>query len=152
MGRLPYTYEHLDNLKEIGVVGMVSVVEPWEMPFKITEIQDSYGITVLLLPTPDYFSPTVPQIDEGIKFIDEQSKKGSVYLHCHAGKGRSAIVMIAYLCVKNGWSLADSFRYVRSKRPIANLALFFGIRPQWRALLAWHTSYQHHLLQSKNLQ
>jgi len=36
----------------------------------------------LRLPTIDYLSPTVEQLEAGITFIRQQSQNGSVYVHC----------------------------------------------------------------------
>ena len=43
-------------------------------------------------------------------------KSGSVLVHCAAGVSRSASIVIAYLMRIKGWTYAEAFSYVKSKR------------------------------------
>jgi len=142
LGRLPH---HVSNIKQLqlhGVKAIVAVTEEWELQVHPKHFLDN-GISFLLLPTPDYFSPTIQQIEQGIEFINNAENLGhKVYIHCHAGRGRSAILVIAYLVVKNGWTLAEAFSYVRKRRAIANLPILWGMRPQWRVLQHWASYYK----------
>lgn len=46
----------------------------------------------------DFEVPTDEQIKEGVNFIEQQTRKGkTLYVHCKAGKGRSAIIVACYL-------------------------------------------------------
>ena len=48
--------------------------------------------------TVDFQPPSVPAIQQGLEVIEEVRGRGnSVYLHCKAGKGRSAVVAACYL-------------------------------------------------------
>ena len=59
----------------------------------------------------------VTQVVEMINFIKEQESVGkTVYVHCKAGKGRSASVVMCYLCQKHGISPEESFDMLREKR------------------------------------
>ena len=54
----------------------------------------------LNLPTTDIFSaPSQKRLEEGVAWmVDEASSgKGSVYVHCKAGRARSATLVAAYL-------------------------------------------------------
>ena len=54
----------------------------------------------LNLPTTDIFSaPSQQRLEEGVAWmVDEASSgKGSVYVHCKAGRARSATLVAAYL-------------------------------------------------------
>ena len=42
---------------------------------------------------------------------------GRVYVHCKAGRGRSASLVVAYLMLEHDWSLAKAFSVVRKSRP-----------------------------------
>ena len=53
----------------------------------------------LHLPTIDRQAPSQQQLCEGVAWIVDkaQSGKGSVYVHCKAGRARSATLVAAYL-------------------------------------------------------
>ena len=57
-------------------------------------------VSFLNLPTTDLFSaPSQQRLQEGVAWmVDETSSgKGSVYVHCKAGRARSATLVAAYL-------------------------------------------------------
>lgn len=71
----------------------------------------------LLLPTLDASPPTPSQIVEAVAFIRESIPNG-VYIHCAAGHGRSATVVIAYLVVSNqAKDITEALELARAKRP-----------------------------------
>ena len=56
-------------------------------------------MSFLHLPTVDRQAPSHQQVCEGVAWILEeaQSGKGTVYVHCKAGRARSATLVAAYL-------------------------------------------------------
>ncbi|KAJ1620250.1 hypothetical protein T492DRAFT_1079283 [Pavlovales sp. CCMP2436] len=60
-----------------------------------------------------------------------------VYVHCNAGRGRSATAVVCYRIACYGESADEAFAAVRVKRKISNLKAFWGLRPQWRAIKAF---------------
>ena len=57
--------------------------------------------------TIDFQPPTLPVIWQGLRVIDEfKAKKQCVYVHCKAGRGRSAVVTTCYL-MKVGLSVTN---------------------------------------------
>lgn len=78
------------------------------------------GIEFLNLPVDDYVGlPTTEQITTGLKFIDRIIKEtqGSVYIHCKAGRSRSAYLAAAYLIAKEQKKVDDAVDFLKSKRP-----------------------------------
>jgi atypical dual specificity phosphatase len=74
--------------------------------------------------------PSIEQLDEIIKFVEQQNAKSkSVLVHCGEGKGRTGTVLAAYL-VYHGLSADEAIRVVREKRPgsIENLEQENAIR------------------------
>ena len=57
------------------------------------------GVEQLHIPTPDLVAaPSLPSLKEAVKFIHcHGNKGGSVYVHCKAGRTRSATVVACYL-------------------------------------------------------
>ncbi|KAJ4817694.1 hypothetical protein LUZ62_030260 [Rhynchospora pubera] len=63
------------------------------------------------------------RFDDAIGFIEQCEKiKARVLVHCMSGKSRSAAVVIAYLMKAKGWRLAQSFQWVKERRPQINLS------------------------------
>ena len=51
-----------------------------------------------IFPTLDFHPPTLENLREGLKIITAaRSNKHTVYIHCKAGKGRSAVMTTCYL-------------------------------------------------------
>ena len=60
------------------------------------------GMRHLRLPTTDHFEPSVEDLERAVQFIAEHEALGKkVYVHCRAGHGRSAAVVLAWLLTKN---------------------------------------------------
>ena len=73
---------------------------------------------VSFLDTPE--SDLLGILDECFDYIDQvQREGGKVFLHCFAGKSRSAAVCIAYVMKVNRISLLEAFRFVRERREAA---------------------------------
>ncbi|KAJ6852445.1 uncharacterized protein M6B38_255730 [Iris pallida] len=63
------------------------------------------------------------QFDDAIQFIEQCDKnKARVLVHCMSGKSRSPAVVVAYLMKCKGWRLAQSFQWVKERRPQVELS------------------------------
>ena len=90
------------------------------------------------LPTPDYCAPSHDDISRGVKWIQEHQAAGqTVYVHCNAGRGRSAVIVLCFLIANKGISSDEALEYLRSKRGVSNLKRCCGTRPQWRSVLKY---------------
>jgi protein-tyrosine phosphatase len=75
----------------------------------------------LRLPTTDFSPPTVAQLRMGAAFIDQAVRANKiVFIHCHAGVGRSAMQCASYL-IYSGMSIDEAWETLSSKRPIVRL-------------------------------
>ena len=107
--------------QDFGVTGVVNMCEEFQGE------QDRYkamGIEQLWLPTTDFHPPTVEMITRGVEFI--QSKVlagGKVYVHCKAGRARSATVVICWLVKYRGMSLDEAQHHLLRCRPHVNATL-----------------------------
>jgi dual specificity MAP kinase phosphatase len=71
----------------------------------------------LFLPTVDDTPPSVAQLWQGVRFIEDQIRHGGeVYVHCMLGVGRSATLVIAYL-IASGMSFDEALATLRYRRP-----------------------------------
>lgn len=63
-----------------------------------TESYYKLGIHQLRLPTVDHFEPSVANLKRAVMYIRKYQENGDrVYVHCRAGHGRSAAVVLAWL-------------------------------------------------------
>lgn len=83
----------------------------------------------LCVPLLDHTAPSRQQLQTGVDWMLEQSKRGPVFVHCAAGHGRSAAFVCAFL-VKAGLaaSAGEAIVIVVAKRP--------GVRMSRQQLLA----------------
>ncbi|MFI5421364.1 MAG: dual specificity protein phosphatase family protein [Nitrososphaerales archaeon] len=66
---------------------------------------------------PNHKAPTVEQLKEAVKFLEENVVlKNKVLVHCAAGKGRTGTVLAAYLCERQEMSPNDAIAKIRSQR------------------------------------
>ncbi len=138
LGRQPRHEKDVRTVLDAGITAFVVLNESWELCVPRENMQlEKWGVRcVLHLPAIDFSAPSLTQIGDAVAFLEANIPHG-VYVHCNGGKGRSAVVVIAYLMKKNGWALAEAYEYVRGKRKIANMKKFGGLFPQWRILKAY---------------
>lgn len=107
------------------------------------------GVKFLQLPTIDIFqAPDQNKLKTGVEFINsflpndqkiknispdhglnDTNETGTVYVHCKAGRTRSATLVGCYLMMKNGWSPEQAVDHMRSCR--SHILIH---NAQWKAL------------------
>ncbi|CAL7951269.1 unnamed protein product [Xylocopa violacea] len=125
------------------------------LPFRSMTKQEwqRCNVEFLQLSVTDIFeSPCQEKLQLGVKFInkfrnlptklnnshstDKTYNSGSVYVHCKAGRTRSATLVGCYLMMKNQWSPEEAVAYMQQKRP--HILLY---TQQWDALRLFHKNY-----------
>lgn len=68
-------------------------------------------------------APSQRHIEKGVHFIQENVKRdeGSVYVHCKAGRSRSATLVACYLIAQYDWSPEEAIEFIKEKRPHISL-------------------------------
>ncbi|KAI8095617.1 protein-tyrosine phosphatase-like protein [Thamnidium elegans] len=95
------------------VINMCSEFPGYEKLYK------ELNITQIRLETPDFCIPSLDSIESGINQIvalKQQLPKSSIYLHCKAGRGRSAAIAICYLLRTYQMDLSQSQQMLLKKR------------------------------------
>lgn len=107
----------------------------------------------LQLPTVDIFhSPSQNKLKNGVEFINsfmpnesklknvsgrhelnDTNETGTVYVHCKAGRTRSATLVGCYLMMKHGWTPEQAVEYMRNCR--SHVLIHSA---QWKALRQFH--------------
>ncbi|MCC6616495.1 MAG: dual specificity protein phosphatase family protein [Anaerolineae bacterium] len=96
-----------------GVTGVINLRHEYDYHNEIGDLPIRY----LYLPTVDNTAPSQEHLWAGVKFIEEEVKKGGkVYIHCWEGLGRSPTMVAAYL-VYTGSTPAEAWAKIRLVRP-----------------------------------
>uniref|UniRef100_A0A2A4JSU5 Phosphatidylglycerophosphatase and protein-tyrosine phosphatase 1 n=2 Tax=Heliothis virescens TaxID=7102 RepID=A0A2A4JSU5_HELVI len=155
LGALPFQNMTKQLKDEENMKGVVSMNETYELKIFSNDAEKwrEQGVEFLQLATTDIFeAPDQDKLYEGVTFINrflpadrklsgvptdsEQINSGSVYVHCKAGRTRSATLVGCYLMMKNGWSPEEAVNYMRSRRPHILLHT-----KQWEALDIFHRQH-----------
>lgn len=117
VGARPFARD-VESLASIGVRAVVNTCEEYAGP---VEEYHRLGVVQLHIPTIDFTHPTIESIRQGVEFIDEHVRAGDVvYIHCKAGRARSATVAICWLIQHRHMTPADAQTLLLSKRPHVN--------------------------------
>ncbi|XP_028401863.1 phosphatidylglycerophosphatase and protein-tyrosine phosphatase 1-like [Dendronephthya gigantea] len=120
LGALPLRIisQSLINKENIG--GVVTLNEEYETRLLMfsNEKWKSLGIKHLHLPTPDFNNaPDFEKLMEGVQFIKQfDSLNISCYVHCKAGRGRSATLVACYLMELYNITPDEAINILKSKR------------------------------------
>jgi len=84
-----------EKLVEIGVTGVVNTCDEYSGPIHVYE---KHGIEQLHIPTVDFTHPFIQDVESAVDFISRHADDGGcVYVHCKAGRARSATVAVCWL-------------------------------------------------------
>ncbi|KAJ1366765.1 hypothetical protein KIN20_027521 [Parelaphostrongylus tenuis] len=123
VGALPFKSMQEELIKKENIGGVVCCVEEFELKYGRNVIQKedwiAAGVAVHHIPMVDFFgSAGRVQVDSAVKFIENISSTGkSVYVHCKAGRTRSATIAVCYLMKSRNWLPNVAVEYLKSKRP-----------------------------------
>ncbi|RDD44483.1 Phosphatidylglycerophosphatase and protein-tyrosine phosphatase 1 [Trichoplax sp. H2] len=120
IGALPFRSHANELVKQENVRGVVTMNENYETRFVSPNQQEwgALGVKQLRLSTVDFYqSPSVERVEEAINFIDDVNKDGcSVYVHCKAGRGRSATVVLCYIMKHYRYDPFHALQFLKTKR------------------------------------
>jgi len=122
LGAFPFRSTVKQLKEDCQVTGVISLNEDWEMKKHLTHTVDQFrdiGITNLRLPTVDYIaSPSPEYLQKGVDFMMEhRERKECVYVHCKAGRTRSATLVACYLIEAYYMTPTEAVDYIHEKRP-----------------------------------
>jgi atypical dual specificity phosphatase len=138
LGALPFRSTYTEKMIEAERIrGVVSMNEDYELALfsHQTEGWRKLGVDFLQLSTTDIFqAPSQEKLERGVEFIHSIAPKGdSVYVHCKAGRTRSATLVGCYLMSLHRWNPEQAVQYMQEKRPHILLH-----SKQWEALHKYH--------------
>lgn len=87
-----------------------------------------------LIPLVDGDGNNWEDIEKILKVMDEGKKLGNVLIHCCGGMSRSPFITLAYLVLRQGWSMGKALTWLKNVHPITN------INPELLAMLKSNVS------------
>jgi protein-tyrosine phosphatase len=129
LGALPLKNKnHLEQICALDVKAVLSAVEDFELepgwfntPVQVGDWSGK-GVDVKRIQAVDFCPLTLEQLKEGVAYIGAAVDQGiPLYVHCKAGIGRSAALVIAYLMDKTRKSFEEVYSQVKGCRPLINL-------------------------------
>ena len=100
---------------------------------------EKLGVEFLQLPTTDIFeAPSNEKLKRGVDFIYKISKEhpsSSIYIHCKAGRTRSATLVGCYLIQQYGMTPEEAVNLIKEKRP----HIWLGTK-QWEAIRNYYSN------------
>ncbi|KAL1514054.1 hypothetical protein ABEB36_003379 [Hypothenemus hampei] len=140
LGALPFPSVATELIEKENVKAVVSMNEDYEL-FLANDAQawKKLGVDFLQLSTTDIFAtPSQSKLTEGVKFINRFVNPNSivngisttsVYIHCKAGRTRSATLVGCYLIQRYNWTPEQAVNLMKEKRPHILMH-----KKQWEAL------------------
>ena len=103
-----------------NVRGVVSMNMDYELFSAVADRKhwESLGVKFLQLHTADIFhSPTLDKLNQGVEFMKQIVAEGNtVYVHCKAGRTRSATLVGCYLIDKHRFTPKEAESYMKQRR------------------------------------
>ena len=104
VGAYPFSRD-VAGLHAEGVRGVVNTCEEYCGP--IVEYE-RHGIEQLRIPTTDFTHPKLEDVQEAVEFVQRHVEHNdTVYIHCKAGRARSATVAICWLMKYRGMTMDE---------------------------------------------
>lgn len=101
-----------------GVRAVVNTCEEYSGPVKQYA---QHGIEQLHIPTTDFTHPRIEDVEQAVEFVQEHARRGeTVYIHCKAGRARSATVALCWLIKYRGMSAPQAQATLLKFRPHIN--------------------------------
>ncbi|MEM9364353.1 MAG: phosphatidylglycerophosphatase and protein-tyrosine phosphatase 1 family protein [Planctomycetota bacterium] len=109
------------TLRELGVRAVVNTCEEYVGPL---ELYGANKIEQLYIPTTDFTHPKLEDVIKAVAFVQAHAERGNVtYIHCKAGRARSATIAMCWLMAHRGMSADEAQQHLLSRRPHVNTKL-----------------------------
>ncbi|XP_044729995.1 phosphatidylglycerophosphatase and protein-tyrosine phosphatase 1 isoform X2 [Chrysoperla carnea] len=126
LGALPFPTMTKQLIEEENVRGVISMNENYELWLSNNAQKwNEHNVEFLQLATTDIFeSPNQEKLKAGVEFINKFVQRNktldrpeTVYVHCKAGRTRSATLVGCYLMKRYGWGPEQAIEHMFHKRP-----------------------------------
>eukprot|EP01100_Stratorugosa_tubuloviscum_P007652 TRINITY_DN315_c4_g1_i1.p1 TRINITY_DN315_c4_g1~~TRINITY_DN315_c4_g1_i1.p1 ORF type:complete len:243 (+),score=82.92 TRINITY_DN315_c4_g1_i1:78-731(+) len=122
LGAFPLPFLLPKLIQQENIKAVINCCEENKGP---TDIYQKYGIVQLYIPTIDYLPPSLEDCKKAIDFIRTQTSAGNcVYIHCKAGRGRSATIALIWLCITKSITPEEAQKELFLSRPVVSKRIF----------------------------
>ena len=120
VGAYPFARD-VAGLRAEGVRGVVNTCEEYAGPQ--TEYAQ-HDIEQLRIPTTDFTHPKLADVEQAVEFVQQHVANGdTVYIHCKAGRARSATVALCWLMKYRGMTMEEGQKALLNARAHVNSRL-----------------------------
>jgi atypical dual specificity phosphatase len=113
LGAVP-ARRHIPELYGLGIRTILNLCE--EFPGYPAEM-NAVGIRQFHVPTPDYHCPCEATLLRGMRILHaEVGARRKTFVHCKAGQGRSATLVLCYLMAARSMTAAAAYRHIKAIR------------------------------------
>ena len=117
LGALPFESD-VENLADVGIGAVVNTCVEYGGPVNAYK---EFGIEQLRVPTTDFTHPSLQSVEKAVDFMEQQIENGKrVYVHCKAGRARSATVVACWLIKRFQMTANDAQQLMLKVRPHVN--------------------------------
>jgi len=117
VGAYPFARD-VPAMHAAGIRAVVNTCEEYPGPQAEYE---KYGIEQLRIPTTDFTHPKLKDVQRAVEFVQQHAEAGeTVYIHCKAGRARSATVALCWLMKYRGRSMEEGQATLLESRPHTN--------------------------------
>lgn len=117
VGAFPFARD-VPKMAQAGVRAVVNTCEEYEGP---VEQYEKFQIEQFRMPTIDFTHPSFEDVCRAVEFIElSVAQDKTVYVHCKAGRARSATVAICWLMKSRQISAAQAQQVLNENRPHVN--------------------------------
>lgn len=121
LGARPFSRD-VAPLRKLGVTAVVNTCEEYAGP--IVEYE-KHGIDQLRVPTIDFTEMRLDDIEKGVEFVQRHlDQGGGVYIHCKAGRARSATIAVCWLVAAQGITPEEAQAKILLARPHVNAQIY----------------------------
>ena len=114
VGAYPFARD-VATMHAAGVRAVVNTCEEYLGPQAAYE---EYGIEQLHIPTTDFAHPRLEDVSRAVDFVQQHVEAGrTVYIHCKAGRARSATVALCWLIKYRGMTMEQGQAKLLECRP-----------------------------------
>lgn len=115
LGAVPFRSD-VGKLVQLGVRAVVNTCE--EFPGHARLYQE-LGITQFHMPTTDFTHPEIESVVAAVDFMESQIAQGHrIYVHCKAGRARSATVAICFLMANRNVSAQEAQQLLKKRTQV----------------------------------
>lgn len=117
VGAYPFSAD-VASLRGEGVRAVVNTCEEYRGPVRE---YTQHGIEQLHIPTTDFTHPRLGDVEMAVEFIQKYKlQNDTVYIHCKAGRARSATVAMCWLIKYRGMTPEQAQKHLLAARPHIN--------------------------------